>query len=222
MTNALTTLKRSALPDSDLPVPAFPALSINPEKCKFDSGVAWKLRGLQISKPQIQSVAAYCVRLFGARAVFFDYASGGADDGSSKSRGDLHRVKYIALERRLDSIEADAVVTTAYETDIFGMRPAERHRCPGRSSAFHSAVRQIRGVPKLFRNHAASISEPFNRFDKQHRIALSSEFIRAALARQYGPRTSDPRSHQKGCHRLFVHSDRDYSGASTDLGEDRA
>jgi len=69
MTNALTTLKRSALPDSDLPVPAFPALSINPEKCKFDSGVAWKLRGLQISKPQIQSVAAYCVRLFGARPV---------------------------------------------------------------------------------------------------------------------------------------------------------
>jgi len=104
----------------------------------------------------------------------------------------LHPVKYIALERRVDSIEADPVVTTAYEPDIFGMRPAERHRCPGRSSAFQPAIRQIRGVPKLFRNHAASIGKPFNRFDKRHRIALSSEFIMAALARQYRPRASDP------------------------------
>ena len=153
--------------------------------------------------------------------MFFDDACGGADGGSSKSRGILHPVKYIALERRVDSIEADPVVTTAYEPDIFGMRPAERHRRAGGFSAFQPAIRQIRSVPQLFRNHAASIGKPFNRFDKRHRIALSSEFIMAALARQYGPRASDPQSHQKDCHRLFAHSDRDYSGASTDLGEDR-
>jgi len=47
------TLKRSVLSDTDLPIPAFPALSLKPEKCKFDNGIAWKLLGLQISKPQI-------------------------------------------------------------------------------------------------------------------------------------------------------------------------
>src|SRR4030081_3040935 len=62
MTNALTTLKRSALPDSDLPVPAFPALSINPEKCKFDNGIAWKLRAVcktpRLFGPEITGRAA--------------------------------------------------------------------------------------------------------------------------------------------------------------------
>src|SRR5437867_4418976 len=69
----------------------------------------------------------------------------------------LHWIYDVALVRRLDAIEADAVMAAAHERNIFSMRPAKRHRRAGRTTAFHSRMGQIFAVPNLLCDHTAFI-----------------------------------------------------------------
>src|ERR1039458_5155395 len=93
-----------------------------------------------------------------------------------------HRLCNEALERRLDSIKANAVVTAARQQYIFGMGPAQRHGCAGGLATLHAAVWQIIGVPKLLRQHAARIGEVPHRLDEGQRVTSGGEFVMAALA----------------------------------------
>src|SRR4029077_1000681 len=103
-------------------------------------------------------------------------------------------MRHVALERRLDAIETDAVVTAAHERNIFGVRPAKRHCSAGRATAFHSHTRQILTVPDLFGQHPAFIGKIFHRLDERLRVPAGSQFVMAAFASQNRPATTYARS----------------------------
>ena len=102
----------------------------------------------------------------------------------------LHWIDDVSLVRRLDAVKANAVVPAAHERNIFGVRPAKRHRRAGRTTAFHSCMRQVGSVPNLFGDHAALVRKIFHRRDERFWIATGSEFVMAAFSCQNRPATA--------------------------------
>ena len=92
----------------------------------------------------------------------------------------FYRILNVTLVCNIDTIETNIVATAADERYIFGMRPTQRHGCPGRPAAFH--VGQIVRVPKLFGDHSTLIGKMFHRGNEWFGIAAGCEFVVAALA----------------------------------------
>src|SRR5437867_11510638 len=103
----------------------------------------------------------------------------------------LRWIYDVASVRRLDTVEANAIMPAAHERNIFSVRPAKRHCRACWTTAFHSRLRQIVTVPHLFRDHAALIGKVFDRRDERLRIAPRSQLVMAAFARQNRPATSN-------------------------------
>src|SRR5262245_30032950 len=98
-----------------------------------------------------------------------------------------HRIHYISLVRRFDSREANAVMPAPDQRDVFGVRPAERHRRTGWTTGLHSCLGQVWSIPNLFGEHAALVRKIFDRRDKRFWIATGSELVVAAFSRQNRP-----------------------------------
>src|SRR5437667_5926078 len=99
----------------------------------------------------------------------------------------LHWIYDVALVRRLDTVEANAVMAAAHERNIFSVRPAKRHCRASWATALHFRVRQIVAVPNLLCDHTALIRKVFDRRDERLRIASRSQLVMAAFARQNRP-----------------------------------
>src|SRR5436190_13796770 len=97
------------------------------------------------------------------------------------------RIAHIALEGRLDAVQANAIVVAADQRDVFGMGPAQRHSRAGRAAALHALVWQVFLIPKLLADHAALVGKFFYRGDEWQRIASGSQLIMAPLASQNRP-----------------------------------
>src|SRR5438132_1822436 len=106
----------------------------------------------------------------------------------------LHWIYDVALVRRLDANEADAVMAAAHERNIFSMRPAKRHCRASRTTASHSRIRQIVTVPYLFGEHPTLVRKIFDRRDEWFWIASGSQFVVAAFSGHNGPATANARS----------------------------
>src|SRR5437016_3386686 len=106
----------------------------------------------------------------------------------------LHWIYDVALVRRLDPVEANAVMPAAHERNIFSVRPAKRHCRASRTTAFHPRMRQIFAVPNLLCDHTAFIGKIFDRRDERLRIAPRSQLVMPAFSRQNRPATSNARS----------------------------
>jgi hypothetical protein len=92
----------------------------------------------------------------------------------------LHRIRDVALIRRIDAVEAHAIMPTAHERNVFGMRPAKWHRGAGRTTA--SQVWQVDSVPNLFGEHPALVRKIFHCCDERFWVAPGSQFIMAAFS----------------------------------------
>src|SRR5438876_4148329 len=105
----------------------------------------------------------------------------------------LRWIYDVASVRRLDTVEANAIMPAAHERNIFSVRPAKRHCRAGWTTASHTATRlataspsrggQVRSVPQLFGDHAALIRKVFHRCDEALWVAASSQFVMAAFSR---------------------------------------
>ena len=101
-------------------------------------------------------------------------------------RPNLKAVRYwihdVALVRWVHTMEANAVVAAAHERNVFGVRPAKRHRSACRAPAFHSQMWQVRSVPNLLGKHPACVGKIFHRSDEWFWISTGREFIMAAFS----------------------------------------
>src|SRR5207244_11805070 len=93
----------------------------------------------------------------------------------------LRWIYDVALVRRLDTVEANAVMPAAHERNIFSVRPAKRHCRASRTTAFHPRMRQIFAVPNLLCDHAALIRKVFDRGDERFWIAPRGQLVMAAF-----------------------------------------
>src|SRR5215470_13933219 len=57
-----------------------------------------------------------------------------------------HGIHYVSLVRRIDPMEANAVMPAPDERNVLGVRPAKRHRRACRTTASHPCVRQIGSI----------------------------------------------------------------------------
>src|SRR6266567_7807445 len=106
----------------------------------------------------------------------------------------LERLGHVTPERRLDSIEADAIMKTAHQRNVFGMGPAQGHRRSGWPALLHAAIGQVSGVPKLLGDHPAFVGELLHRPNERHRIPPDRQFEMAALASQNRPGAANTRA----------------------------
>src|SRR5437867_4425339 len=95
----------------------------------------------------------------------------------------LHWIYDVALVRRLDAVEANAVMAAAHQRNIFSVGPAKRHCRASRATAFHPCMRQIFAVPDLLCDHAALIRKVFDRRDERFWIASRSQLVMPAFSR---------------------------------------
>src|SRR5215831_10155040 len=93
-----------------------------------------------------------------------------------------HWIQNVAPIRRIDPGETNPVMTTAHKGNIFGVRPAKRHRRACRTTASHFRMRQVGSVPDLFGKHSALVRKIFHRFDEWFWIATGGEFVVTAFS----------------------------------------
>src|SRR6266536_1132917 len=103
-------------------------------------------------------------------------------------------IYHISLIRRIDPMEANAIMPASDERNVLGVRPAKRHRRARRTTAFHPCMRQIGSIPNLFSEHAALIRDILHRSDERFWISPCSEFVMAAFSRQNRPAPAYPGS----------------------------
>src|SRR5437879_3060946 len=96
-------------------------------------------------------------------------------------------IYHISLIRRLDPMEANAIMPASDKGDVLGVRPAKRHRRARRTTASHPCMRQIGSIPNLFGEHAALVRKVFHCGDERFWISPGNEFVMAAFSGQNRP-----------------------------------
>src|SRR5262249_5390716 len=96
-------------------------------------------------------------------------------------------IYHVSLVRRLDMMEANAVMPASDERNVLGVRPAKRHRRARRTATFHPCMRQIGSIPNLLGEHAALIRKVFHCRDERFWVSTRNEFVMAAFSRQNRP-----------------------------------
>src|SRR5439155_5630459 len=96
-------------------------------------------------------------------------------------------IYHISLIRRLDPMEANAIMPASDEGNVLGVRPAKRHRRARGTTAFHPCMRQIGSIPNLFGEHAALVRKIFHCRDERFWICTRNKFVMAAFSGQNRP-----------------------------------
>src|SRR5438552_1679728 len=101
-------------------------------------------------------------------------------------------IYHISLIRRIDPMEANAIMPASDEGDELRVRPAKRHRRARRTTASHPCMRQIGSIPNLFGKHAALVRKVFHGRDERFWISTRHEFVMAAFSGQNRPAPAYP------------------------------
>src|SRR5438477_2471156 len=80
-------------------------------------------------------------------------------------------IYHVSLIRRIDPMEANAIMPASDKGNVLGVRPAKRHRRACGATAPHSCVWQVGPIPNLFGEHSALIREILHRSDERFWIS---------------------------------------------------
>src|SRR5437763_5172231 len=96
-------------------------------------------------------------------------------------------IYHISLIRRIDPMEANAIMPATDEGNVLGVRPAKRHRRACGATASHPCMRQIGSIPNLFGKHAALVRKIFHCRDERFWISTRNKVVMVAFSRQNRP-----------------------------------